>query len=67
VLRLNLTLTSANKASFQAHLFAKHVVAKRMAEEISTGSKPASEYNMVHNANKQTNNNKSHFIGSKTQ
>jgi len=38
-----------------------------MAEEISTGSKPASQYNMVHNASKQTNNNKSHFIGSKTQ
>jgi len=36
-----------------------------MAEEISTGSKPASQYNIVHNASKQTNNNKSHFIGSK--
>ena len=37
-----------------------------MAEEISTGSKTVSQYKMVHNASKQTNNNKSHCICSKS-
>jgi len=37
-----------------------------MAEEISTGSKTFSQYEMVHNESKQTNNNKSHCIGSKS-